>query len=122
MQGFTFIELGIDPAPIVFTLEIAQDKERLDQAAIFLQGIVNLMQKIARLCSKERPIHGFVLSRTPVFSPLTQPQSFLRERPLDAIFNKLTMPSLVLAPEQRRGDTWADADEAHPGSAACAEE
>src|SRR5262245_1077039 len=57
-----------------------------------LEGIVNLMQKIARLCRKERPIHGFVLSRTPVFSPLTQPQIFSRERPLDAIFNKLTMP------------------------------
>jgi hypothetical protein len=38
VQGFAFIELGIDLAPIVFTLEIAEDKERLDQAAIFLQG------------------------------------------------------------------------------------
>ena len=38
-------------------------------------------------------MHGFVLARTPVFSPLTQPQIFSRERPLEAIFNKLTMPS-----------------------------
>jgi hypothetical protein len=28
VQGFAFIELGIDPAPIVFTLQIAQDKEQ----------------------------------------------------------------------------------------------
>src|SRR5215831_13263039 len=34
-------------------------------------GIVNLMQKITHLCSKERTIGGFVLPRTPVFSPLT---------------------------------------------------
>ena len=38
MQGFAFIELGIDPPPIVLTLQIAQDKERFHQAAIFLQG------------------------------------------------------------------------------------
>src|SRR5262245_22220331 len=53
------------------------------------------MQKIVHLCRKERPIHGFVLSRPPVFSPLTHPQIFSRERPLDAIFNKLTMPSCM---------------------------
>src|SRR4029450_3692070 len=35
------------------------------------------MQQIARLCSKERTIHGFVLSRTPVCSPLT-PSNFLK--------------------------------------------
>ena len=34
----------------------------------------------------------FVLPRTPVFSPLTPPQIFSRERRLGAIFNKLTMP------------------------------
>jgi hypothetical protein len=33
-----------------------------------------------------------VLSRTPVFSPLTHPQISSRERRLVAIFNKLTMP------------------------------
>src|SRR5262245_36979673 len=38
MQGFAFIELGIDPPPIVLTLQIAQDKERFHQTAIFLQG------------------------------------------------------------------------------------
>ena len=35
---------------------------------------------------------GFVLPRPPVFSPLTPPQIFSRERRLEAIFNKLTMP------------------------------
>jgi hypothetical protein len=38
MQGFPFGELGIDAAPIVFTLQVAEDKERFNQAAIFLQG------------------------------------------------------------------------------------
>jgi nucleoside-diphosphate-sugar epimerase len=40
-------------------------------------GIVKLTQKIARLCSKERTIEGFGLSRAPVFSlflPLSFPQ------------------------------------------------
>ena len=32
------MELSIDPEVIVFTREIAQDKEHLDQTAIFLQG------------------------------------------------------------------------------------
>ena len=56
-------------------------------------GIVNLMPEIARLCSKERTRHGFVLARTSVFSPLTHPQVSARERRLVVIFNKLTMPS-----------------------------
>ena len=55
-------------------------------------GIVNLMPEIARLCSKERTRHGFVLARAPVFSPLTHPQVSARERRLVVIFNKLTMP------------------------------
>jgi hypothetical protein len=38
VQKFAFIELGIDPPAVVFTLQVAQDKERLDQAAIFLQS------------------------------------------------------------------------------------
>jgi hypothetical protein len=38
-------------------------------------------------------MHGFVLARTPVFSPLTHPQVSARERRLVVIFNKLTMPS-----------------------------
>jgi hypothetical protein len=38
MQGFPFVEVGIDASAIVFTLEIAENKERFDQAAIFLQG------------------------------------------------------------------------------------
>ena len=58
-------------------------------------GIVNLMPKIARLCSKERTIYDFVLARTPVFSPLIHPQIFSRNRNLVAIFNKLTMPLSV---------------------------
>jgi hypothetical protein len=38
MQGFPFVELGIDAASIVFTLEVTEDEKRFDQAAIFLQG------------------------------------------------------------------------------------
>ena len=38
VQGFAFVELGIDAPAIVFTLEVAEDKPRFDQAAIFLQG------------------------------------------------------------------------------------
>ena len=37
-------------------------------------------------------MHGFVLARTPVFSPPTHPQISTRERRLVVIFNKLTMP------------------------------
>jgi Transposase IS116/IS110/IS902 family len=37
-------------------------------------------------------MYGFVLSRTPEFSPLTHPQISSRERRLIGIFNKLTMP------------------------------
>src|SRR6266508_5938183 len=66
-------------------------QERLDRS-FPLVGIVNLMQKIARLYSKERTIYGFVLVRPPVFSPLTHPQISPRERRLVAIFNTLTMP------------------------------
>src|SRR4030095_1145001 len=54
------------------------------------------MQKNAHLYSKERTIHGLVLPRTPVFSPLTPPQIFSRERRLGVIFNKLTMPKKLL--------------------------
>jgi hypothetical protein len=42
-----------------------------------MTGIVKLTQKISRLCSKERTIEGFGLSRAPVFSlfpPLSFPQ------------------------------------------------
>ena len=60
-------------------------------------GIVKLMQKIAHLCSKERPMHGFVVSRTPAFSPLTHAHIFSRERRLGAIFDKLTIPGHLLA-------------------------
>jgi alkylhydroperoxidase family enzyme len=56
------------------------------------EGHCQLNEKIARLCSKERTIYGFVLSRTPVFSSLTHPQISSRGRRLVAIFNKLTMP------------------------------
>jgi hypothetical protein len=38
VQGFSFVELGIDASAIRFTLEVAQDKERLNKAPIFLQG------------------------------------------------------------------------------------
>src|SRR5262245_15923869 len=58
-----------------------------------------LNAKNARLCSKERTIYGFVLSRTPVFSLLTHPQISSKERRLVAIFHKVTMPSG--APQQR---------------------
>jgi hypothetical protein len=38
VQGFPFVELGIDASAIVFTLVVAEDKKRFDQVAIFLQG------------------------------------------------------------------------------------
>ena len=34
-------------------------------------GMVHFIQKIARLCSQERTVYRFVLSRTPVCSPPT---------------------------------------------------
>src|SRR4029453_8584929 len=55
------------------------------------------MEKTARLYRKERTIEGFVLSRTPIFSPLTHPQISSRERRLGAIFNKLTIPARRVA-------------------------
>jgi hypothetical protein len=56
------------------------------------------IQKIARLCRKERTIHGFVLARTPVFLLLTHPQISSRERRLVAIFNKLTIANGFAGP------------------------
>ena len=50
-------------------------------------GIVKLTQKIARLCSKERTIEGFGLSRAPVFSLFPAPQLSSRGRRLRAIFH-----------------------------------
>ena len=55
-------------------------------------GIVQLTRKIARLCSKERTIEGFGLSRTPVFSLSSSSQLSSRGRRLGAIFINLTMP------------------------------
>src|SRR5262252_2222703 len=55
-------------------------------------GIVKLTQKIARLCSKEKTIEGFGLSRAPVFSLFPAPQLSSRGRRLRAIFINLTMP------------------------------
>jgi len=63
------------------------------EAGVPCDGIVNLMQKIARLCSKERTTYGLVRARISVFSPLTHPQISLKDRRLAAIFDKLTMPS-----------------------------
>ena len=51
------------------------------------EGIVKLTQKIARLCSKERTIEGFGLSRAPVFSLFPPPQLSSRGRRLRAIFH-----------------------------------
>src|SRR5262249_30244120 len=59
---------------------------------IWVDGIVKLTQKIARLCSKERTIEGFGLSRTPVFSLSSSSQLSSRGRRLGAIFINLTMP------------------------------
>ena len=50
-------------------------------------GIVKLSQKIAHLCSKERTIEGFGLSRAPVFSLFPPPQLSSRGRRLRAIFH-----------------------------------
>lgn len=38
VQGFALLELGIEPAPSVFTLQRAQENERLHQTAIVLPG------------------------------------------------------------------------------------
>ena len=50
-------------------------------------GIVKLMQKTALLCSKQRTIEGFGLSRAPVFSLFPAPQLSSRGRRLRAIFH-----------------------------------
>jgi len=71
---------------------IAIARNASQQAARRSHGIVNFMQKTARLYGKERTTYGFMPSRTPVFSPLTHPHIASRERRLVAIFNKLTMP------------------------------
>ena len=55
----------------------------------------------------------FVLPRTPVFSPLTPPQIFSRERRLGAICNKLTMPWPVRW--RRRGVSRVDHPLGIPG-------
>src|SRR5438132_9948125 len=52
-----------------------------------VSGIVKLTQKIARLCSKERTIGDFGLSRGPVFSLSSPPQLASRGRRLRAIFH-----------------------------------
>jgi hypothetical protein len=51
------------------------------------QGIVNLTQKITRLCSKERTIESFGLSQAPVFSLSLPPQLSSKGRRLGAIFH-----------------------------------
>src|SRR2546427_3779172 len=38
MQGFAFIQLGIDASAIRGVFQVAQDKEGLNQPAIFLEG------------------------------------------------------------------------------------
>jgi len=38
MQGFAFIELGVDAAAIVLTFEITQQEDRLYEPSVFLQG------------------------------------------------------------------------------------
>src|SRR5713226_49121 len=38
MQGFPFVQLCVDASAIVRTLQIAQDEERLHEAAVFLQS------------------------------------------------------------------------------------
>ena len=68
--------------------------------------------KIARVCSKERTLSGFVLAQ-PLFLPLTHPHISSRAKRLVAIFKQLTMPltGLVLLTKLRwvslllRGDS-----------------
>ena len=50
-------------------------------------GIVKLTQKIALLCSKERTMEDFELSRAPVFSLFPPPQPSSRGGRLGAIFH-----------------------------------
>ena len=60
-------------------------------------GIVKLTQKMARLCSKERTIESFGLSRAPVFL-LFPPFSFPQGEGLwERFFINLTMPYPMLA-------------------------
>lgn len=38
MERFTFVELGMDPSAVFLAFEIAQQEDRLDEPALFLQG------------------------------------------------------------------------------------
>jgi hypothetical protein len=38
VEGLAHVELGLDPPPVVLALQVAEDEDRLDQAAGFLQG------------------------------------------------------------------------------------
>jgi hypothetical protein len=70
---------------------------------LLFRRIVNFMQKIARLCSKERTMSSFVRARPPVFLPLTHPHLSSRAKRLGAIFHQWTMPrtGLVLLTKLR---------------------
>src|SRR5262249_27364806 len=68
---------------------------------------LQLTQKIARLCSKERTIEGCGLSRAPVFSLFPAPQLSSRGRRLRAIFHELDNAGVIGGPED--GDLRAHA-------------
>jgi hypothetical protein len=38
VQGLALVELGVDPPPELLALQVAQDKDRLHQATVLLQG------------------------------------------------------------------------------------
>jgi len=38
VEGFPFVELGIDPSAVVGVFQVAQDEECLEESSIFLQG------------------------------------------------------------------------------------
>jgi len=63
--GIAFVELGIDTLAVVFILQVAQDKERLDQTAIFLQGAgEDVLPGIGlQLTDEERGVHPAALER-----------------------------------------------------------
>lgn len=50
------------------------------------------VRQISKTRNQLRTMHGFVLSRTPVFSLLTHPHIASRERHLVTMVHKLTMP------------------------------
>ena len=39
VDGFAFVELGVDPAAVFFVVEVPQDRDGLDDPAVLLDGL-----------------------------------------------------------------------------------